>query len=529
MSFLRNIPLLHSEFWGRFVLGILNKLFYRLKVVRAGTIPAHGSVLIVCNHVSHLDSLLLFLGIRRKVHFLVWNSYIKTPFFRWMFRSIGALPVSGLQDAITQTSIAEARLALARGEAVCMFSEGAVSRTGSFHPFKSWYDLLLEGMDVPVVPVFLDNLSGGLFIHKPNGYQLQWPYHFRCPMTLSFGSPLPPHSIAEEVRLAVMELGSDAWDHHRKNDQTLATQLLSVARQHPFRLCMTDTTGVRLTYASFLTGSYLLARWLQKNRSKEINIGILLPATTAGALMNGATALAGRTAININFTLGAEAMKSAIQLADIKTIFTSRAFLEKTKIPPPPGTVFLEDLSSGFGKTRKLTALVCSLCLPSPLFLRLSGAYGVNSADPAVIVFSSGSTAVPKGVVITHHNILSNLEAFEQVYWVTKDDAIAGILPFFHSFGYSTTLWFPLLCCFRAAYHPNPLDSKGVGALVRDERCTFLLATPSFMQAYIKRIDKEDFASLKYPIAGGEKLRKDIFKEYYDKFGQELFEGYGCT
>jgi len=112
---------------------------------------------------------------------------------------------------------------------------------------------------------------------------------------------------------------------------------------------------------------------------------------------------------------------------------------------------------------------------------------------------------------------------------LSKDDAIAGILPFFHSFGYSTTLWFPLLCCFRAAYHPNPLDAKGVGSLVKNEKCTFLLATPSFMKTYIKRIDKEDFASLKYPIAGGEKLRKDIFKEYYDKFGTELFEGYGCT
>ena len=529
MSFLKNIPLLRSEVWGRLVLQILNKLFYRLQIVRAGTIPAHGPVLIVCNHVSHLDSLLLFLGVRRKVHFLVWNSYIKTPFFRWMFHTIGALPVSGLQDSITQTSIIEARLALARGEAVCIFSEGAVSRTTSFHPFKSWYDLLLEGLDVPVVPVFLDNLSGGLFIHRKTGYELQWPYHFRCPMTLSFGSPLPPHSSAEEVRLAVMELGTDAWDHHRKNDQTLATQLLSVARRHPFRLCMTDTTGVRLTYASFLTGSFLLARWLQKNRPKETNIGILLPATTAGALVNSATALAGRTAVNINFTLGPEAMKHAIQLAEIRTIFTSRAFLEKTKIPTPPGAVFLEDLSPHFNKPQKLFAFLFSLCLPSRLFLKLTGAYGVNSADPAVIVFSSGSTAIPKGVVITHHNILSNLEAFEQVYWVTKDDAIAGILPFFHSFGYSTTLWFPLLCCFRAAYHSNPLDSKGVGALVRNEKCTFLLATPSFMQTYIKRVDKEDFASLKYPIAGGEKLRKDIFRDYDNKFGQELFEGYGCT
>jgi acyl-[acyl-carrier-protein]-phospholipid O-acyltransferase/long-chain-fatty-acid--[acyl-carrier-protein] ligase len=521
--------LAQTKTWGRLSLWILNGFFYRLKIVHSGAVPTQGPLLLVCNHVSHLDGLLVAIGLRRKVTFLVWKNYLDHPLFGWLIRSVGALPIGTLQDPITNPSIARARSALLEGEAVCIFAEGVVSRTGSLHPFKQWYDRLLEGLDVPILPVHLDSLGGGLFDFRPDGWHWKGPGALQHRMTLSFGNPLPSGCPSEEVRLAVMELGTEAWEHRRRSDETLATRLMQVARRHPFRLVVTDTTGARLTYARFMAGAYLLARWLQVNRPREGRVGLLLPATAAGALANGATVLAGRTAVNLNFTLGPSAMDSALRLSEIRTIFTSRAFLQKSQLPAPPGAVYLEDLSAGFGALQKFVALLCFLLGPSSFFLRRTGAFGAHSADPAVIVFSSGSTAVPKGVVLTHHNILSNIEGFEQMFWITKDDCMAGILPFFHSFGFTTTLWFPLLCGFRVAYHPNPLDAKGVGDMVRNEKATFLLATPSFMQSYIKRCEKEDFASLKYPVAGAEKLRREVFRDFHKKFGMELLEGYGCT
>jgi acyl-[acyl-carrier-protein]-phospholipid O-acyltransferase/long-chain-fatty-acid--[acyl-carrier-protein] ligase len=485
--------------------------------------------LLVCNHVSHLDALLVFIGLRRKVRFVVWKSYMEHPFFRWLYGAIGAWPVGSLDDPLTRTTTEQARAAMRRGEAVCIFAEGAVGRTSSPHPFKKWYEALIKDLDVPIVPLHLDNLSGGLLTYRPDGFHWNKPALSRTPTILSFGKPLPARTPVERLRLAVMELGSEAWDHRRASDDTVARRLLSVGKARLFQMIVSDTTGSRLTYLRFLTGAFLLARWLRERRPEEENVGVLLPATAGSALANAAVTLAGRTVVNLNFTLGEESMKAAARQAALRTILTSRVFLEKAQCRPPEGAVFLEDLSQGFGGVQKLSALAAIMLLPVRALLRLTGGHEINAADPLVIVFSSGSTSVPKGIVLTHHNILSNVESFSQVYLVTKEDAITGILPFFHSFGYTVTLWFPLLTGFRVAYHPNPLDAKAVGALVRQERTTFLLATPSFMQTYARRCEREDFATLRYPIAGAEKLRAEVMREFRNKFGLDLMEGYGCT
>jgi len=346
---------------------------------------------------------------------------------------------------------------------------------------------------------------------------------------LSFGDALRHGASAESVRLRVMELGADAWDHRRKKTDHLGRRLAMVARRHPLRTAMTDTLGSRFAFLQHLVASTLLARWLKTTRPDEKNIGILLPASCAGSLANAACALSGRVSVNLNFTLGAGLMANIARRSGLKTVLTSRRFIEKAGLFAPEGAVYMEDLAASFGFFARVRAFVCAYGLPMGVFLRYTGGHATRSSDAATTIFSSGSTAVPKGVVLSHHNILSNMEALEQIFWVDERDVMAGVLPFFHSFGYTVTLWFPLLSGFRAAYHANPVDAKAVGKLVRENKATFLIATPTFFQAYVRRCDKGDFASLRHPMAGAEKLRPELSKAFREKFGMELMEGYGST
>jgi acyl-[acyl-carrier-protein]-phospholipid O-acyltransferase/long-chain-fatty-acid--[acyl-carrier-protein] ligase len=396
--------------------------------------------LLVCNHVSHLDALLVFIGLRRKVRFVVWKSYMEHPFFRWLYGAIGAWPVGSLDDPLTRTTTEQARAAMRRGEAVCIFAEGAVGRTSSPHPFKKWYEALIKDLDVPIVPLHLDNLSGGLLTYRPDGFHWNKPALSRTPTILSFGKPLPARTPVERLRLAVMELGSEAWDHRRASDDTVARRLLSVGKARLFQMIVSDTTGSRLTYLRFLTGAFLLARWLRERRPEE---GTSASSFRHGGerLANAAVTLAGRTVVNLNFTLGEESMKAAARQAALRTILTSRVFLEKAQCRPPRARSSWRTSRKGSGESRNFPPRG-DHAPPGPRAPAPHGRARDQRRGPLVIVFSSGSTSVPKGIVLTHHNILSNVESFSQVYLVTKEDAITGILPFFHSFGYTVTLWF---------------------------------------------------------------------------------------
>jgi acyl-[acyl-carrier-protein]-phospholipid O-acyltransferase/long-chain-fatty-acid--[acyl-carrier-protein] ligase len=209
---------------------------------------------------------------------------------------------------------------------------------------------------------------------------------------------------------------------------------------------------------------------------------------------------------------------------------TARAFLEKVKVHPPGEVIFMEDLAGDPGFGEKLAAVVAAGLLPAPALGRFAGGHRRASLDDiATIIFSSGSTGDPKGVVLTHYNIASNVEQLNQVFMLHARDRVLGILPFFHSFGFTGTLCLPAATGIGVVFHPNPLDSRGIGALVRQYTVTMLLATPTFLNAYTRRCTAEDFGSLRFVMAGAEKLPERISQAFEDRFGIRPHEGYGCT
>ena len=309
---------------------------------------------------------------------------------------------------------------------------------------------------------------------------------------------------------------------------TLGSRFLRTAKRRWSSFAIADSTGRELTFGRTLTASLLLARAIRRLAPDDVNIGLLLPASVGGALANIAVIFAGKVVVNLNFTAGREAMDAAIERCAISTILTSQTFLKKAGLEPMPGMVFLEDLLAGTSGVSRAAMLAAARLLPAAAVERLFTTVS-RPDDLAAIIFSSGSTGVPKGVMLSHRNVLSNIDAATELFRLTADDVVLGVLPFFHSFGFTVTLWLPLLVGFGAAYHPNPTDAKTIGELAARYGATVLISTPTFCSAYVRKIQPEQFAKLRLAVVGAERLREGVAAAVHEKFGVELTEGYGCT
>ena len=304
-------------------------------------------------------------------------------------------------------------------------------------------------------------------------------------------------------------LQSDGLPLKKEPGMTLGGRLREVARAAPERQAIADSSGHSLTYGEVVQQAEQLANWLATERPAEVNIGLYLPSSVAAAVANYAITLAGKVAVNLNFTAGEQYCRAAMAVCGLQTIFTSRGFLEKMGSKTLAEMVFLEDVPTE-ARAAKTVA-------------------DVGPDSTACILFSSGTTGVPKGIQLTHWNILANAEGLAARIPPDESDCVLGVLPFFHSFGYTFALWFPVLCGLRAAYHASPTDARTIGELAEKHRATYFLSTPTFCQQYARKLPPQQFATLRYILVGAEKLRDSIAREFKDHFGIELLAGYGCT
>jgi acyl-[acyl-carrier-protein]-phospholipid O-acyltransferase/long-chain-fatty-acid--[acyl-carrier-protein] ligase len=516
------------DFLIRFSLWLFTHTIYKIRIQGQQNVPFQGPALLVSNHVSLVDGLLVAACVQRFIRFMVFKPYYEHPVFHWLFKLMKAIPVGSSRADVTEC-LERAKAELKAGHVVCIFAEGGISRTGNLLPFKRGLEKIMEDQQAPIIPIHLDRVWGSIFSFKEGKFVTKWPLALPYPVTVSFGQPLPSTARAEEVRLAVQELGSDAVIHRRSLSDLLPLRFVKTAKRRWFSFAMADSGGKALSYGQALTASVLLAKWINRNSKGQTHVGLLLPASVGGALANLAVSLSGRVSVNLNFTTGAEGMALAQRECGIQTVLTSKLFLHKAGLATPEGAVYLEDLLRSFGPIAKTSALLQALFLPARLLSRILGGSDRTAESPATVIFSSGSTGTPKGVVLTHHNILSNLESIEQVLWVSGEDRVMGVLPFFHSFGFTGTLWLPLIAGFGAAYHPNPLDAATIGQMVEKYRATLLISTPTFYAAYLRKCSAEQFKTLRFAVVGAEKLRDALAAEFLEKFGLELMEGYGCT
>ncbi|HET7626265.1 MAG TPA: acyl-[ACP]--phospholipid O-acyltransferase [Verrucomicrobiae bacterium] len=529
----------------RFILWLLTRTLYRIKVLGRDNIPAKGGALFVCNHVSFVDALLLLASTDRRVRFMMLKSHYELPFLKPFARLLGIIPISSEQRPREMLhSLQAASDAIRAGEVVCIFAEGQITRIGHLLPFRRGFERIMKDVEAPIIPVALDGVWGSIFSFEKGRFLWKVPRRIPYPITINFGKALPPTAAPFEVRQAVQELLAEAWQFRKSRMKPLHRAFVKTARRRPFRFAMADLQNKNVSFGSALTRTIFLARRLRKTWAEQEMIGLLLPPSVPGALVNFAAMLSGKIPVNLNYTVSHETLASCIQQCEIKTVVTSRAFLEKLKLDVPCETVFLEEIAaapSALEKFAAFSALIFPIGLLERFCGRISGKKITQNSklkthhsekslnDLATVIFSSGSTGDPKGVMLSHYNIGANIEQLEQVFGLNRADRILGILPFFHSFGFTGTLCLPAMSGIGVVYHPNPLDAKVIGPLVREYGISFLLATPTFLQFYMRSCAPGDFGSLRVVMTAAEKLPERLASAFEEQFGIRPLEGYGCT
>jgi len=524
------VSALVPEWFLRPLLRLLTHAFYRIDVLGAENLPETGGALLVSNHLSLIDALLLLAATHRPIRFLLFEEIYQMPLVKpWAILG-AAIPLSSAQRPREMIrSLRTASDAIRNGEIVGIFAEGQITRTGQLLPFRRGLERIMKGVDAPVVPVSLDGVWGSIFSFERGRFFWKMPRRLRYPVTVSFGQRLPSSATASEVRGGVQELQAAAFATRRKQIRALDSALVRSAHLHPFRFLMADSLTPGIGFFKALTGSILLARKLKSRWADEKMAGILLPPSVGGALVNYAASLLGRVPVNLTYTSSNEVLASCARQCDLKTVVTSKAFLDRLPgLEIAAEKILLEDLVASAAFADKFLALLIAL-LPYRLLKRTLGARRSSLDELATVIFSSGSTGDPKGVMLTHSNIASNIHQVLQVFMLGGSDRILGILPFFHAFGFTIALWLPAANGSGIVFHPNPLDARAISELVDRYRVTFLIATPTFLQAYIRRSSPEHFASLKYVLAGAEKLPDRVALAFEDTFGIRPLEGYGCT
>ena len=525
---LRRLP----DFFLRLLSLPLTRLLYTIRVVGRDNVPLEGPVLLVANHVSFVDAILIAMANQRLIRFLMLRAFYDLPVAGWFFKAMGCIPVSsGDGPKALVASFKRAREYMMSGEAVCIFAEGEISRHGQMQRFKRGFESMVHGVDVPIVPVHLDQVWGSLFSFSEGKLLFKRPRGIPYKVTVSFGKPLPATASAFEVRQAILSLGAEAFAHRLADSPPLPLAFARQAKRRPFAPSVADSTGAKLNAISALTGSYLLGRALAKSLAEdETNVGVMLPPSVGGALTNAGLSLNGNVAINLNYTASKDVVDACIAKANIRTVVTSKKFVEKLGWTPSGRIIFVEDASPAITSASKAFHAALFLSLPSFVLEKTFFKSAVKPLDSvATIMFTSGSTGMPKGVMLTHANVLANLEAVAQVVQFGPADRMLGALPFFHSFGFTVTLWLPMRLGMGAVYHYNPLDSRTVGSLVAEHKVTCLLGTPTFLLAWMRRVPAEQFKTLSRVVVGAEKLREEVAKGFKEKYGVTPLEGYGAT
>ncbi|MCK5877301.1 MAG: AMP-binding protein, partial [Candidatus Marithrix sp.] len=518
----------------RYIITGMLKRRYQIQVVGMKNIPSTGGVLLLGNHVSWLDWAMLQIASPRQIRFVMMRSYYEKWYMKWFLDMFQVIPigVTGSKQALQKV-----RDSLSNDEVVAIFPEGQISHNGHLSTFKAGFERAVKDTHAVIVPFYLRGLWGSLYSYATKKYRYSTGNSGHRLITVGFGKPLSSAATAKEVKQAVLKTSIHTWQEYHQTLEPIAVSFLRTAKSQRNKLVVMDAT-TELTYERLLTASLVFAKQLQPTMQKQQNIGLLLPTSAGAVIANLAVLINGKTVVNLNYTATPKVIELCMEKADIKTVLTSKRFLKKltergidvSPLQERANFVYLEDVKAEIPKLTMLLGLLKAKLLPVSV-LKTLYFHKTKLQDTAAILFSSGSEGVPKGVQLTHANIMVNIKQVVSVLNPPDDEVVLNSLPIFHAFGLTVTTFMPLIEGIPMVCQPDPTDAKTIGRLVARYQVSIMVGTSTFFRIYTrnKRLHPLMFQSLRLVIAGAERLNPDIRTAFKEKFNKEIHEGYGAT
>ena len=514
----------------RILLRLILRILFRVKVTGNETHQWGGRQLIVANHVSFLDGLIVGLFLPIDPVFVVHTGVMQNRWFRLGLLLVDTIAVDPMRPIGMKTVLKT----LEAGRPVVIFPEGRITNTGGLMKVYDGPAMLAARSGAEIIPVRLDGLKGSYFSRMSALHHKTWLP--RVSLTL-----LPPTHIAMSTEPSAKLRRKKAGEAMRgvmqhmlfaaRSPQTLWQAYLSTmdsqGRGAPL---MEDVKAPNYSYGKMASMALALGRMSAKHSREGEAIGLLLPNLAATVAMLMGVGASRRIPAMLNYSAGPEGVAAACHAAQIKTVITSRAFIEQAKLDPliaglsQQRVLYLEDLRADFSWADKLWLISLARWLPHRAL-----AANANPEEAAVILFTSGSEGKPKGVVLSHRALLANVAQIQSLFDLTSADKILNVLPVFHAFGLTGGVLLPMLTGAQVFLHVSPLHYKLVPEIAYDRNCTMLFGTSTFLANYGKFAHPYDFHKLRYVIAGAEKLAEPVRLLWYEKFGIRILEGYGAT
>ena len=511
------------------VMRLVGRIFYKVKVIGRDNVPGEGALLL-CNHLSYVDAVVLQIASPRPLRFVAFAGFAKSPVVRFLFRAAGVIPVNPNKPL---KGIRLAWDALKAGELVCVFPEGAISRTGQLMELRRGFETIVKHSHVPVVPAAIDGLWGSIYSFAGNRYLWKSPRLMPTPVCVVFGPAIPSEQAdVAHMRKAMLDVGEIAFQERPMLKRHLGREIARALAKRPRHIEIVDRTAERrpVKASQLLAVAAALSRHLRKT-VPEKRVGIVLPPGAGAHIANLAVAFAGKVPVNLNFTAGKAAIEASLKLGEINTIITADAMRAKVpNFPFPESTLDLKKaIEAAGGKKAIVPWLLAAWLLPNQWVADLLELPKTGDHEEAALLFTSGSSGEPKGVVLTHRNIFANCAQISSLSILPDTAVLMACLPVFHSFGFTVTLWYPMLRGCKVITVPSPLDTKKIVEAIQQEKATVMLGAPTFVRPFLKKATKAELASLNLVVTGAEKLTMDLYESFLGQFGIEILQGYGLT
>jgi acyl-[acyl-carrier-protein]-phospholipid O-acyltransferase/long-chain-fatty-acid--[acyl-carrier-protein] ligase len=516
------------------VVATILRILFRVEVRGAENYIAAGDrAVVVVNHVSFLDGLLIGALLPGKPMFVVNTEIAKK---RW------AKPLLSLVDVFvvdpTNPRSLKSLIKVVRDEnrKCVIFPEGRITVTGALMKIYEGPGLVADKADAPIVPIRIDGAQYSLFSRLKGKVRIRLFPKITITVLAPRKFDVPAEIVGRARRqiagVKLYDVMTDLIFETSDTDKTLFNALADATRIHGAgSLVVEDIERSPVSYRRLLLGCAVLGRKVAALSDKGERVGVLLPNSKGAAVVFFALQAFGRVPAMLNFSTGTGSMLSALTAAEIKTVLTSRRFIERAQLEATEAAlaekanvVYLEDLIASIGVVDKLRALLASR-MPK-LF---HNPFQAKPDDPAVVLFTSGSEGAPKGVVLSHRNILSNANQLAARIDFNASDTVFNALPVFHSFGLTGGMLLPMLSGIRTFLYPSPLHYRVIPALVYDTNATIMFGTDTFLTGYARVAHPYDFYSVRYVFAGAEKVNDRTRRIWSEKFGLRILEGYGAT